>query len=72
MLTYITVEDILEAVFSVWSIPRLYHKDHWDILGLQLVAGRDLSEVVADSCPLAGMWEMEESPLFEVLHNSAK
>jgi hypothetical protein len=26
--THATVEDMLEAVFSVWPVPRLYNEDH--------------------------------------------
>lgn len=45
-LKHVTVDDLLEAVFSVWSAMAaatrkgvfcaVQHEDHWDVLSLQL------------------------------------
>jgi hypothetical protein len=49
-----TIEILLEAVFSLWSAPRLYHSTD----GVQLVQCRAVGwssvELRADSCETAG------------------
>jgi hypothetical protein len=63
-LMHTTIEELLEAVFSLRSVPRLYSEDHWEKLAShgwelqslgvsQLPASKDVSTEL-DQFPLLG------------------
>jgi hypothetical protein len=69
------MEELWEAVFSVGSVPKLYHEGQWDkpisqesrgVKSSESAVGswkKDPSDVAADGNPLAKAWEVEEPPV---------
>jgi hypothetical protein len=66
--THATGEELLEAVFSVGSAPRLYKEASWT--SMKEYAGRQANpylRLLRGICPLAEGWEVEESTLLEAI-----